>query len=863
MGEVYLAEDTRLDRKVALKILPPQLAGSEQRRARFKREAKAIAALNHPNIVTVYSVEEADAVHFITMELVKGKTLAELLPKNGFALDKFFEIAIPLADAAAAAHEEGIVHRDLKPGNFMVTEDGRIKILDFGLAHMEASSQTSLDSESPTELKSREGTLAGTLHFMSPEQVECKNIDARSDIFSLGVVFYEMLTGQRPFQGETPAAVLSAILKDDPEPVTARAPSLPRDVARIVRRCLAKDPARRFQSALDVFNELRELEEEIDSGELDANVDGPNVGRRLIISKIAIAAASALVAAIVVGTASWFLARPEPKTPVRFSVRPPDGVSLLVRTRETDITVSPDGRTVAFLGRGPVGTVYLRSVDELAPRPLMVSEGNALRTPFFSPDGDWLGVYVVGESLLKKIPVRGGLASTIGRLPTGIIDASWGEDGTIVFASSDGLLHRISADGGEVESLPGLGQAPFRDAPQFLPGGRHLLFNEVLDGSWELAALDLSTGQRKTLLRQRGRARFVDTGHLVFASDGVLWAVVFDLDRLEVRGEAISVLQNVRFDFALSRGGTLAYLEGGIQGGQTLVWVDREGREEPLPVEPGRYFRPKISPDGERIAFELEDDIWIYDVQQQISARLTFDQAENIFPLWTPDGTRVFFASKRAGRSDVFSKAADGTGTAEPIEFRRPDQLLEVRPHGFTPDGGTLVTMDRNADGSLFDIGQLILSDEPVREPLLNEPYAERWPVLSPDGAFIAYSSEETGSFEIHVRTFPDVNGGRWQISSHGGNWPMWAPDGSELFYFATEEDAYMVVPIRTEPTFRSGAPKALFGGNYLRGGGRQFDITPDGKRFLMIRESEDAKNTEIHVVLNWTEELERLVPKN
>ena len=693
----------------------------------------------------------------------------------------------------------------------------------------------------------------------SPEQVESKDIDARSDIFSLGVVFYEMLTGRRPFQGETPASVLSAILKDDPEPVTARAASLPRDVARIVRRCLAKEPARRFQSALDVFNELRELEQEIDSGEVDASVGHPRDGR---VAYVRVGAASALVAAIVVGAASWFLSPLEPGTTVRFSVPPPDGVNLAVGRVTPDFTISPDGRTVAFVGEGFAGNIYLRSVDAFEARSLMVAEGRELSSPFFSPDGEWLGVLVRGEALLKKVPLSGGFPTTIGSARnTGFKEGSWGEDGTIVFSSYDGVLYRISADGGEPERLPISNRAPFRDSPQHLPGGKHLLFNEAGPGdrAWRFVVLDLETGEGKTLLERRGRARFVSTGHLVFGTDGVLWAAPFDLDRLELRGEPISVLQNVRSDdFALSSGGTLAYLASGAERERIFVWVDREGQEVSLPVEPDSYARPRISPDGGRIAFELNGDIWVRDVERQTSSRLTFDPAFDSNPLWAPDGTHVFFASRRAGRPGLFSKASDGSGKAEPIEFRRSDEVLQLLPEAFTADGLILLTV--GAGGT--DLGKLTLLEEPVYELLLNESFEERWPALSPDGRFMAYAAaDEAGRFHIYVRPFPDVNGGLYEVTSRGGNWPFWAPDGSELFYFSIAENAFFAVPIQIEPTFRVGAPHKLFGGDYVRGGGNQWDITPDGERFLLIREIREVASTGIHVVLNWTEELKRLVP--
>ena len=352
-------------------------------------------------------------------------------------------------------------------------------------------------------------------------------------------------------------------------------------------------------------------------------------------------------------------------------MRPPDGDSLLVRVDHTDFAVSPDGKTIAFVGEKPTGNVYLRSVDDLEVRPLMIAEASdrVLRSPFFSPDGEWLGVYVTGELLLKKVSVSSGFTTTIGRLRTGLNEASWGDDGTIVFSANDGFLYAISSDGGEPELLSSLAGSFFRDSPQLLPGGKHLLFNEAGD-AWKVVVLDLETGQRKTLLEQGRRARYVATGHLVFGANGVLWVAPFDLGRLEFRGEAVSLIQNVRPDFAVSNGETLAYIERRDDGRRILVWVDREGREEPLPVEPGGYARPRISPDGGRIAFERDGDIWIHDVEQQTSARLTFDPAVDINPLWTPDGTLYFSSRNGEAERNCFRRRGTGVGKPSQSSFR-------------------------------------------------------------------------------------------------------------------------------------------------------------------------------------------------
>jgi serine/threonine-protein kinase len=501
---------------------------------------------------------------------------------------------------------------------------------------------------------------------------------------------------------------------------------------------------------------------------------------------------------------------------------------------------------------------------------------------FFSPDGEWIGFYDIMDETLKKVPVGGGPAVAIGRTNQPRFGASWGEDDTIIFGGDRGRIWRILARGGEPELLFNLeeGETAHR-WPEILPGGKAVLFTALTtDGSTEkadLAVLSLETGERKTVLQGGSQGRYAPTGHLVYGVSGTLRAVRFDLDRLEVEGDPVpvpvSVLTKVTGTtcLAFSKNGTLAYLPADIQTRRTLVWVDREGREEVLTAQKEFFRHPRVSPGGRRIAVELrseDEDIWIYDTIEKSFSRLTFDPARDAYPVWAPDGRRVFFESRRGTTSQLFWKASDGTGQAVPVEIGGPPAFTDntisssryIRPQSFAPDGKSLVLLTR-ADS--IDIALLSLEGGSILEALLDAPFDEKWPVVSPDGRFMAYALNESGKEEIYVRPFPEVNGGKWQISTGGNNWPFWSPDGRELFFWSFSEQAIVAVKIRTDPAFSAGNAEILFRGPYLNGNGRQFDISPDGERFLMVRLGREPGSAEIHVVVNWFDELKRLVPND
>ena len=882
MGDVYLAEDTKLGRKVALKVLPPELAESEERRARFKREAKALAALDHPNIVQVFSVEEAEGVHFITMQLVHGKTLTELLPKKGFLLNKFFEIGIPLSDAVAAAHQEGITHRDLKPDNVMVGDDGRIRVLDFGLA--KPTGGFAVSSEGPTAAKTDEGVIVGTVAYMSPEQAEAKPVDHRSDIFAIGITLYEMVTGQRPFRGESATSVLSSILKDVPPLASEIAPRVPYELARIVRRCLEKEPSRRYQSAIDLRNDLEDLRDDIESGARAARAEPPVSGawRRLLPWGVTAAAvAVALVFALGGREEGDALRRPVR----RFSIVPPSNAPLAIGSGNFirgAAVLSPDASQLLYSARhGDGNALYVRALDELIPRFLDGTEG--ANHPFFSPDGEWVGFQ--SGSVLKKVALGGGEPVILCEAPT-IIGAHWARDGYIVFGGRSSGVWRVSAEGGKPEALfdprteGGDLDAHF---PQVLPGGRSILYTRHgRDGGFRIEVYSTDTGERKILLDDLAvsstvfpkgtpaafTGRYVATGHIVYGTPSTLFAAPFALDRLEITGASVRMVENVRTSvwsgqafFSLASDGTLAYVPAATREGRTLVWVSRDGTEQALDVSPRAFGDPQLSPDGTRLAVTIREgdrqDVWVYDLDNETRQRITFGGIHSS-PIWTPDGSKITFTSFDSS-ANLYWKRADGSGAAE--------LLYESDVHqwagSWSPDETVLLFTESFAftesDPAAISGLRLLRADQDSRtEPFADGPGWEDTPQFSPDGRWVAY----VANAEVFVRPFPGL-GVQRQISTDGGVDPVWAHNGRELYY--RWQDRMIAVPIEMLPTLKAGRPEVLFEDRYATSEGvlPGYDVAPDG-RFLMITQSEDElAPPPIHIVEGWREELKRRVPVN
>jgi serine/threonine-protein kinase len=922
MGEVYKARDTRLDRAVAIKILPAALAADPQFRERFDREARAISQLTHPNICTLYDVGDAvvspqssvasppssvtshqspatsaDTVRFLVMELLDGETIEQRLNSagskgHGLQVDQALAIAIQIADALAAAHRAGIVHRDLKPGNIFLVRSGGAsappvaKLLDFGLAKTNASGVSmggaTMLPTTPVNVTAQ-GTILGTFQYMAPEQIEGMEADARTDLFAFGCVLYEMLTGRKAFEGKTRASLLGAILKDEPPPVSRVQPIAPAALDRIVATCLAKDPDDRWQTARDLQRELKWVAAGSLAGgstgpALHASEPGGSKGPALHPPRVMPIVATAIASAAIVGVAAWALMRPAPvsRPVIRLQAPPPATAPLFIDSFTSDVALSPDGARVAFIAGTGQPQLFVRALDQENGTPLAGIVG--VRGPFFSPDGEWIGFFDLGSGDLKKVSIRGGPPVTICvGCGGGNRGASWGPDDTIVFAAGAGSqgLRRIGAAGGESVALttPDVKNGEQgHTLPEFLPGGQAILMTVLAGGGSDnsmIAVRDLKTGAQKTLVRGGSHAHFAPTGHLVYAVSGTVRAVAFDLSQLSVSGNPIPVLDHVLMkptgaaDFSVASNGSLVYISGEAQAnGQTLVWVDRQGHEEPIPAPPRNYVFPRLSPDAQRVALDIRDqqnDIWIWDFTRRVLTRLTTDPNADQFPVWTPDGRRIAFGSSRAGEFNLFWQPADGTGVAERLTTSPHRQY----PWAFTSDGKSLVIRDTDPKTGP-DVSVISMEGTHEPRPLIHSAFNEQNAELSPDGRWIAYQSNESGRDEIHVRPFPAVDSGHWQISTDGGARPLWARSGRELF-FVDPRNRLMVASIQTNPGFAAGNPAVAvdYANGFIIATGRNYDVSADGRRFLLIKSAlrDQTNASQLHVVLNWTEELKRLVP--
>jgi serine/threonine protein kinase/Tol biopolymer transport system component len=879
MGEVYKARDTRLDRIVAIKVLPTHLADRSELRERLDREAKTIASLNHPHICVLHDIGHQDGIDYLVMEYLEGETLAQLLQKGALPLEQVLLYSIEISDALDKAHRKGVTHRDLKPGNIMLTKSGT-KLLDFGLAKLKqevAPANVSI-SELPTarDPLTVQGTILGTLQYMAPEQVEGNEVDARTDIFAFGAVVYEMATGKRPFQGKTQASVIGAILRDDPPPMSSLQPMTPPPLDRVVKKCLAKEPEKRWQAASDVCDELTWIAE--GGSQVTLAVTTPMkgiraLGRRALILSLG----TLLLGAFIASLATWNL-KPSPPQPVsRTVITLPPGQELAGMDNGPAVALSPDGTRLAYVAReGSIQQLYLRAMDSLESTPIPGTEGAI--NPFFSPDGQWLGFF--RGTKLMKVPVGGGTAVTLGdaSLPHG---ASWGSQGMIAFAPTTvSALLQVADAGGTAQPLTHLEKGDTAHRwPEFLPGGKALLFaagtTAIYSTNAQVAVQSIGTGERKNLVQGAMSPRYAPSGHLVYAQGGSLMAVPFDPKRLAVTGTAVPVVEGVlqsavrgAAQYSISATGSLVYVPGGVQSAQSkLVWVSRSGAEQPVAAPARAYVNPRLSPDGRHVALtitEQESHIWLYDLSRNTLTRFTFEGDYNPVSVWTPDGKRIAFESNKEGPPNIFWQLADGSGGLE----RLTTSEYVTAPMSWTPDGRVLLFIEINPTTG-FDIWELRMNGPSpgsgqVRkaQPFLRTRFNEMAPRFSPDGRWLAYVSDESGRNEIYVQPYPGP-GGKWQISTEGGGEPVWNANGRELFYRSGER--MMAVDIATQQGFSAGTPRMLFEGRYEPAPipVANYDVSADGQRFLMLKQSEQAQSapTQINVVLNWFEELKRRVP--
>jgi serine/threonine protein kinase len=878
MGEVYRAIDTTLDREVAIKLLPDEVASDSERLARFEREAKVLASLNHSNISSIYGLEGAEDKRFLVLELVEGETLEERIKRGPVPLEEALELARQMVDGIEAAHEKGIVHRDLKPANVKVTPQGQVKVLDFGLAKaldtapMSSGSEPLL-SQSPTLTAQMTvaGVLLGTAAYMSPEQARGDVVDERSDVWSFGVVLFEMLAGKSVYSGGTVSDVLAGILAREPE-WDDLPEELPISVRRLLERCLDKDIRERYQAIGEVRIALRNFSERLDESAIEVDpqlsVDSPRKARstRWLLATLALG----LLAAV---GAWWNASRPVEEPLISFSVGPPPDGSILVNDRVL-LDVSPDGRRLVFVASTAEGEhqLYLRNLDSQELKAL-AGTGGAL-DPFFSPDGNWIGFSTDNE--LKRVAVSGGVPLVLAKM--GISrGGTWLPDGTIVFTEgTSGGLVRISAEGGEPETLTELDDERNERThrwPSALPDGSAVLFTsdtyettEFYDDA-RIEAVSTETGRRVVVLEGTSKARYLAPDQLIFARDGSLFTVPFDLRKLQVTGSPKLVLQEVLTDvssgavqFAVSAVGTFSYVSGQLmQGSRSLAWVDRSGAVENVGIEEGNYQEVRLSPDHRRAVVNSNSssglDIWVVDLERSTMNRLTF-AGTNIQPAWSPDGTMIAYgASLESGNYKPYWKPASGSGEAELLW----DTDQQAFPRSFSPDGEFLML---NVDGpnGRSDLWSLSMVGERQAVPFLTTPANELMPSFSPDGRWIAYASDESGRAEIYVTAFPRA-AGKWQVSRNGGWEPLWAEDGRRLYYRG-RGNMMVEVEIETTSTVVIGPERVLFSGTLGGPLVNTYSIGKGAERFLLLRASsaDDQTPAEISIYLNWVSNLNKLL---
>jgi Tol biopolymer transport system component len=896
MGEVYRARDTKLNRDVALKVLPSEFALDADRLARFKREAQVLASLEHPNIGAIYGFEDSDGAHALVLQLIEGPTLADRIAQGAMPLDDALPVARQIAEALEAAHEKGVIHRDLKPANVKVTPDGTVKVLDFGLAKLlevegAASGETRAYSpamtHSPTittPAMTQLGVILGTAAYMSPEQAKGRPADKRSDIWAFGCLLYEMLTGKRAFDGEDVSDTLASVLRGDPD-LTKLPASTAHSIRPLLQRCLTKDARGRLQAIGEARIAIERTIADNDRAE-DADtrsVSRTRVGRRELLpwAVAALAVAVAVAVAVLLVLASTQSAGSVEK--VKLSVEL-GADTALVQTGGAAAILSPDGHTLVFLGQksGTRTQLYIRRLDQLEAVPLSGTEGAV--SPFFSPDGQWVAFFADGK--LKKISITGGAALTLCDATAGR-GGFWDDAGQITLSPQNfTTLVRVSEAGGTPTKVTALGENEVTHRwPQVLPGGRAVLYTAqssgVGYGDANSFVQPLPAGAPKLVQRGAYHARYIASGHLVFVRDGTLFAAPFDLDRLEVSGPVAPVLEGVatnRFgsaQFDVSRNGTLVYLPGQASRDEVpILWMGRDGKTTPLKAAPVDWSNILFAPDGRRLAVDISDgkqtDVWVYEWARDTLSRITFiGDAQK--PVWTPDGRRIAFVSTRGatGALNLFWQRSDGTGEVE----RLTDSQFSQGVWSFHPSGKFLAYHENNMQTRDDILILPIEGDEasgwkPGKPTIfLKTPFAERAPMFSPDGRWLAYQSTETGRDEVYIRPFP-AGGGKWQISTGGGILPTWSRTRHELFY-ATPDQRIMVVPYTVEgDSFRAEKPRLWADGRFFprarTGPNRSFDLHPDGDRIALAPVTDTpttVKQDKVVFIFNFLDELRRIAP--
>ena len=868
MGEVYRARDTKLYRDVALKVLPPAFTDDPDRLARFEREAKVLASLNHPNIGGIHGLEESEGIKALVLEYIEGPTLADRIAQGPIPVDEALPIAKQIAEALEAADEAGVIHRDLKPANIKVKEDGTVKVLDFGLAKALETTPEGDPSQSPTltAAATQMGVIMGTAAYMSPEQARGKPVDRRADIWAFGAVLFEMLTGRRAFGGSTTSDTLAAVLKEAPD-WSALPSDTPSELRRLLRRSLDKDVTHRLAHISDARLEIHDAQRAPESA---TSAESTSRARRSVPTWTA---ATAVIVSLLLGTLFFVngFGRSDDRgtSPVtRFTTR----IEGRLNWESNAVVLSPDGRRLvyAFDGR-----LYLRELDALEASPIPGTEGAI--AGFFSPDGEWVGFST--QSDLRKVSVPDGTVVKIADASL-VHKARWESDDRIYYGLSGATgLFSVSATGGTPQLLVELTE-DFGDLdwPQVLPGGEWLIFSVLTSTSpsWndaQIVAQSLSTGERRVLVDGGFAARYLDSGHLVYMRGGSLLAAPFDLSTLQSLGPAETVVQGIRArsvtgsaHFAISDSGTLSYLAGedlGLAERSSLVWVDRAGQETATSSPPKVQWDVRVSPDGAlAVGTVLEPegfDIWLYDLQGERGTNLTGDTIANIAPVWMPDGDHVVFSATAEGERVLVSRSLAGGAGAR---LSQPETIVWAQ--GASADGRFVIVehTSETRDLSLVDV------ESGAMEPWLHTDANERNADLSPDGEWVAFESDRSGTSEIYVAPFAGGEAGMQRVSTNGGVMPLWGPNGREVFYRRLEPDEMVAVDFDPTASVRFGNPTSLFPTDdyafIAPGGRRSFDLAPDGERFLMMRPMPESDSpNDVVLVENWFEELNRLVPVN
>jgi len=871
MGEVYQAHDSKLGRDVAIKVLPEAFAHDPERLSRFQREAKMLAALNHPNIATIYGLEQSGDISYLVMELVPGETLAERVKREGAVpIEEALAIAKQMAEALEAAHEKSIIHRDLKPANVKVTPEGKVKVLDFGLAKAFAGDGASEDpGNSPTlsMAATMQGVILGTAAYMSPEQAKGKAVDKRTDIWAFGAVLYELLTGKAAFHGEDVGDILASVVKTEPD--WSRLPeATPPTIRILLRRCLRKDKRERLADAGGLRIEIA------DALLGEAATAPPPTPRKgpLSNTRMAWSVAAALLVASLALAFLYFRGVTDETRVLKLSVLPPEKATFNPASLPA---VSPDGRRLAFaVTVNGQSELWVRDLDSLTARPLPGTDG--AYDPFWSPDSRFIAFFADGK--LKKVDVTGGPALSLCNTSSAgtARGGSWSKNDVIVFANANATgLFRVQASGGSATVVTTLDQASGEIShrfPWFLPDGHHLLYTALKGGAANTAVYvgDVDSKTRRQVVAGSSNAVYAPPGYLLFLREGTLMAQPFDAGKAQTTGDPVAIAEQVdssagigaQGQFSASQNGVLAYASGGSSGNMQLTWFDRSGKPLGTVGAPGVLNWPAISPDGNTVATDRLDpqtgfqDLWLHDLVRGTASRFTFT-SPNEFPAWSPDGSHIAFTSSRdGGPSNLYQKAVSGAAQDEPLDKAAHSK----RPDDWSRDGRYIIEETPNDPKTGQDIWVLPLFGDRKPFPYLQTAFNERTAKLSPNGEWLAYVSDETRRNEVYVQTFP-TPGGKWQVSTDGGVLPVWSRDGKELFFIGADGKLTAVEvkgDVKGGAKFEAGASKALFDAHYGAGVNGWFDVTKDGRFLIPVQAEQAAAGVPMTVVVNWTAGLKK-----